>query len=54
MPSQRNVSALDEAKLKVEKSTAMFFVEYTGLTHKQLEEARQELSKANAEMAVVK
>ncbi|MGE5041392.1 MAG: 50S ribosomal protein L10, partial [Candidatus Levyibacteriota bacterium] len=39
---------------KVEKSTAMFFVEYTGLTHKQLEEARQELSKANAEMAVVK
>lgn len=54
MPSQRNVQLLDEAKQKVAKATAMFFVEYTGLTHKQLEEARAELSLNNAEMAVVK
>ena len=32
----------------------MYFVEYTGLTHKQLEEARAELIAANAEMAVIK
>lgn len=54
MPSTRNTNLLTEAKQKVDKATAMYFVEYTGLTHKQLEEARHELSGANAEMAVVK
>lgn len=54
MPSQRNTQLLDEAKQKVEKATAMFFVEYTGLTHKQLEEARHELAANSSEMAVVK
>ncbi len=54
MPSVRNTASLEEAQQKVDKATAMFFVEYTGLTHKQLEEARMELSKANAELAVVK
>lgn len=54
MPSVRNTSSLDEAKQKVDRATAMFFVDYTGLTHKQLEEARIELKNANAEMAVVK
>ncbi len=54
MPSQRNLSGLDKAREKVQKATAMYFVEYTGLTHKQLEEARQELRQHNAEMAVIK
>ncbi len=54
MPSKRNISLLDETKQKVEKANAMFFVEYTGLTHKQLEEARHLLVGANAEMAVIK
>ncbi|MBP7832935.1 MAG: 50S ribosomal protein L10 [Candidatus Levybacteria bacterium] len=54
MPSQRNVSALDEAKQKVDRATAMYFVEYTGLTHQQMEEVRRELRDNNAEMAVVK
>ena len=54
MPSIRNTQLLDEAKDKVAKATAMYFVEYTGLTHKQLEEARAELSANNAEMAVIK
>ncbi len=54
MPSQRNLSALDETRDKVQKATAMYFVEYTGLTHKQLEEARRELRENNAEMAVIK
>lgn len=54
MPSQRNLSALEEAKQKVERATAMYFVEYTGLTHQQMEEVRRELRDNNAEMAVVK
>lgn len=54
MPSQRNSQLLDEAKQKVAKATAMYFVDYTGLTHKQLEEARHQLMEQNAEMAVVK
>lgn len=54
MPSQRNTQLLDEAKQKVDKSTAMFFVEYTGLTHQQLEEARRALKDVDAEMAVIK
>ncbi|MFI5265326.1 MAG: 50S ribosomal protein L10 [Candidatus Levyibacteriota bacterium] len=54
MPSQRNTLLLEEAREKVNKATAMYFVEYTGLTHKQLEEARQELMANNAEMAVIK
>lgn len=54
MPSQRNTQLLEEAREKVGKATAMYFVDYTGLTHKQLEEARQQLSAANAEIAVVK
>lgn len=54
MPSTRNTQLLEEAKQKVAKATAMYFVEYTGLTHKQLEEARAELTANDAEMAVVK
>lgn len=54
MPSQRNTQLLDEAKQKVSKATAMFFVEYTGLTHQQLEEARRSLKEVDAEMAVIK
>ncbi len=54
MPSARNSQLLDEAKQKVAKATAMYFVDYTGLTHKQLEEARHELTLNKAEMAVVK
>lgn len=54
MPSTRNSTLLEEAREKVGKATAMYFVEYTGLTHKQLEEARAQLTASNAEMAVVK
>ena len=54
MPSQRNISLLDIAKQKVDRATAMFFVDYQGLTHQQLEEARRSLAENNAEMAVIK
>lgn len=54
MPSQRNISSLEGARQKVENATAMYFVDYQGLTHQQLEEARRELRLNNAEMSVVK
>lgn len=54
MPSQKNVQKLDEVKQKVDKSSAMFFVDYAGLTHQQMEEARRELGANDSEMAVVK
>jgi len=54
MPSQKNVQQLDEVKQKVDKSTAMFFVDYAGLTHQQLEEARRELADNESEIAIIK
>ncbi len=54
MPSQKNIQVLDEVKQKVDRSTAMFFVDYAGLTHQQMEEARRELGANESEMAVVK
>lgn len=54
MPSQKNITSLESAKQKVERATAMYFVDYQGLTHQQLEEARRELRLNNAEMSVVK
>ena len=53
MPSQRNVQLLDETRQKVDRATAMFFVDYAGLTHQQLEEARRQLTEADAETPVV-
>lgn len=54
MPSQKNIDLLTELKEKVEKAKALFFVDYAGLTHKQMEEARQELEKAESELAIAK
>ncbi len=54
MPSVKNIQQLEDVKQKVEKSTAMFFVDYAGLTHQQLEEARRELAAADAEVAIIK
>lgn len=54
MPSSKNIQSLEEIKEKVEKAQAIFLVDYAGLTHIQLEEFRQELSKVNAEIAVLK
>ena len=53
-PSKKNIEVLAEVQEKVNRATAMYFVDYQGLTHKQLEEARRELRKNGAEMSVVK
>lgn len=54
MPSQKNIQLLDELKQKVDRATALFFVDYTGLTHQQLEEARRELKESDSEITIVK
>lgn len=53
-PNQKNVEMLAQTQDKVGRAKAMYFVDYQGLTHKQLEEARRELRANNSEMAVVK
>ncbi len=43
-----------EVTEKVNKAKTMVFTDYTGLTHKQLEEFKKELKKADAEYVVAK
>lgn len=45
---------IGEIAQKIEKSKAMVFTNYTGLTHKQLETFKREIKKADAEFAVTK
>lgn len=54
MPSQKNVQKLEEVQQKVDRATAMFFVDYAGLTHRQLEEARRELKDNDSEIGIFK
>lgn len=54
MPSQKNTTSLEDIKARVDKAQAIFMVDYTGLTHIQLEEFRIELAKVKAEAAILK
>lgn len=54
MPSKRNQQLLSVIQEKVNRAAGMFFVEYHGLTHQQLEEARRALLEADAEIAITK
>src|SRR5574337_978140 len=54
MPSQKNVTIFEEAKKKLDGVQAVFFVNYQGLTHKQLEEARKLFKAAESELAIIK
>lgn len=54
MPSQKNIELLKETREKMQKASALFFVDYQGLTHLQLEEAHKALADMDAEMAVIK
>lgn len=54
MPSQRNTQLLEEVKDKASRASGMFFVDYSGLTHQQLEEMRKQLSENESEIAVTK
>lgn len=54
MPSAKNITSLSEIKDRVEKAQSMFLVDYTGLTHQQLEEMRRELVSVKAEIVILK
>lgn len=54
MPSQKNIDELQQLKEKVDRSVALYFVDYQGLTHQQLEEARRELRANDSEIAITK
>lgn len=54
MASQKNITSLVDIKERVEKAQAVFLVDYTGLTHIQLEEFRHDLATAKAEIAILK
>lgn len=54
MPSQKNIQLLEQLKEKVDRAAALFFVDYSGLTHRQMEEVRRELAAAESEIGVIK
>jgi large subunit ribosomal protein L10 len=54
MPSKRNIELLQRIKEKADKAQGVFFVDYQGLTHKQLEDLRKTISATDAEFMVVK
>ncbi len=51
---QKKASVITEISERVAKAKAMVFTNYQGLTHKQLEEFKKVIKKANAEFAVTK
>ncbi|OIP57623.1 MAG: 50S ribosomal protein L10 [Candidatus Levybacteria bacterium CG_4_10_14_0_2_um_filter_36_16] len=54
MASQKNITSLEEIKQRLEKAQAVFLVDYTGLTHMQLEDFRHELATVKAEVVILK
>jgi len=51
---EKKIAIVAEVKEKVDKAKAMVFTDYTGLTHKQLEDLKKELKKADAQYEVSK
>ena len=51
---QRKIDAVTELTAKVDKAKSIVLADYRGLKHKQLEELRRTLKKANAEFTVTK
>lgn len=54
MPSQKNIKLFKETKEKIERAGAIFFIDYQGLTHKQLEEVRIVFKEINSELSIIK
>ncbi len=54
MASQKNIKSLEEIRAMLEKAQAVFLVDYTGLTHIQLEDFRRELATVKAEAIILK
>lgn len=54
MPSKKNVEDLEKIKQDLEDLSAMWIVDYRGLTVKEIQELRRNIRKADAEMKVYK
>lgn len=54
MATQKKIEKVNEMTEKVSKSKSIIFAEYKGIKHKQLEELRKTLKKANSEIVVAK
>ena len=54
MPSQKNIEQLEQIKEKLNRASAVFFVDYQKLSHQQLEEFRRVLYDLDGEMAILK
>lgn len=54
MPSQKNIEQLEQIKEKLNRASAVFFVDYQKLSHQQLEEFRRTLYDLDGEMAILK
>jgi large subunit ribosomal protein L10 len=52
--TQRKIDAVTQLTAKVSKAKSIILADYRGLKHKQLEELRRTLKKANAEFSVTK
>ena len=51
---EKKIAIVAEVKEKVDRAKAMVFTDYTGLSHKQLEDLKKEIKKADAEYVVAK
>ena len=51
---EKKIAIVAEVVQKVDKAKAMVFTDYTGLTHKQIEDLKKEIKKSGAEYAVTK
>ena len=54
MATQKKIDQVKELTTKLEKAKALVITDYTGLTHKQLEELRRALKKTQAELTISK
>jgi large subunit ribosomal protein L10 len=54
MATTKKVETVDKLTEKVTKAKSMIFTDYVGLKHKQLEDLRKQLKKADSEIVVTK
>ena len=54
MASTKNIEQLEQIKEKLNRASAVFFVDYQGLSHQQLEEFRRVLYNLDGEIAILK
>jgi len=54
MAKQKNIEQLEKARKKLDSAKAVFFVDYQGLTHKQLEEARSVFREIDTDLSIIK